>query len=177
MKKLLFAFLGISLLFLSSCLEQFSEHTIDEVNYGLDTKEMVLQSILDKGVTSLSEFDVLIESNIFPFSEISPKAINEFRNSIIFHDGYIKAFGTYSVFEELTLDESLVFFQLLYHANPVIENEELVNFIANDTKKENIYTPNPKFIKVEISFGLYGNDVLTYRDCLASPGGCTFISF
>lgn len=87
--------------------------------------------VLNNGVLSPSDFDLLINEGIFPFNKLSSTSSNDFKNTMVFVNGKLRSIGSNLFYYDLTYDEALLFLQIVSHTNPRLEDTHLVTFKEN----------------------------------------------
>ena len=114
-----------------------------------------LETILAKGVQSARDFDVLQAENVYPFDQLSGAAIAEMKENSIFHAGSLQGMKSHLFLQELSENQALVLFQVIFHANPVFDNLPSEAFKQNlqRSRAEITFVPNDDYSSDYLVFG------------------------
>ena len=96
-----------------------------------DTAEapITLSDVLAHGVKAQSDYDLLLEGEIYPFTKLSPAALREVKTGTKFLNGKLRAISGLDWLSELTLNEALGLLEIINHQPTRIENAAMIDFL------------------------------------------------
>ncbi len=173
MKKIYSIFAFAVVLALTSCGTDASQQEMLSEGY-----ESPLHRVLENGVKSTDDFQILVDNKEFPLNILSEEAIESFKDGLFFdYEGTLRNVNSNVIRTELTLDETKILYQKVLHAN--ITSVENVD--------ENIYPKRNPLMQYEDNPLLRTNAALingydpemveTYYDCLTGVTDCIFLEF
>lgn len=154
---------------LTSCSDSGSELKPDTHEEQILPRTRTLSQILNYGVSSPADFDVLRSNSVYPFNLPSQSDFNEYKDSTTFLNGVLEG-DRYGLQRWLSENQYKIWFQIANHRNITLEYEEnpFMEPMLNEIQYSN-QTGYPSGLVFPEDKAVL---VLDFKDCPSGSGGC-----